>query len=104
GAPSPSPPPVPACSATLRLLRGDIASPEPVACFQTGNALPHLVVVDTASLTGHVLLPVAGEGGRALAVFLQPQSRYDLHRLDQMQLALAYDALYPVLRVFPQER
>ncbi|MBA2459295.1 MAG: hypothetical protein H0V43_10125 [Gemmatimonadales bacterium] len=56
-------------------------------------------VEDTAPVTGHMLLPVTDEGGRALAVFLEPQSSHGLHRLDQMGLPLCSDSWYPVLRV-----
>jgi len=98
-------PTLPTASAVERVERYRVRLMEPIRqARRPPRRMEVDMVVDAASLTGHVLLPVAGEGGRALAVFLEPQSRYGLHRLHQMQLALGYDVSYPILRVSPQER
>jgi hypothetical protein len=50
-------------------------------------------------LSGHVLFPVTADGGFALAVHLEPQSKYGLHRVAELNLLLRPEAWYPVLRV-----
>ncbi len=54
------------------------------------------VVVD---LSDYVLYPVDQIGGRALPVFLEPESKYGLVRVRSLGLALNKDMPYPVLRV-----
>lgn len=50
-------------------------------------------------LDGYVLFPTGQEGGHALAVFLEPESKYGLHRYGGMNLPILSDSRYPILRV-----
>jgi hypothetical protein len=71
-----------------------------------GRALRGLSVdmlTERRPLEGYMLFPVTSEGGHALAVYLEPESKYGLHRYAQMQLTLGPDSPYPVLRVLSQE-
>jgi hypothetical protein len=47
----------------------------------------------------YVLVPVTTDGGAALAVFLEPTSKYGLARFAEMSLPLTPRSAYPVLRV-----
>lgn len=51
------------------------------------------------SLGGYVLFPVQQEGGHALAIFLEAESKYGLHRYPEMDLPIQADMEYPILRV-----
>lgn len=55
--------------------------------------------VDRRSLENYTLFPVSGDGGHALSVFLEPESKYGLHRYEQLSLDLREGSVYPVLRV-----
>ena len=50
-------------------------------------------------LDQHVVFPVTPRGGRALAVLLEPESKYGLSRHGELGLALKVGNDYPVLRV-----
>ena len=50
-------------------------------------------------LSDYVLVPVTRDGGPALAVFLEPASKYGLARFAEMSLPLIPRSAYPVLRV-----
>lgn len=52
-----------------------------------------------APLDGYAIFPITQTGGRALAVFLEPQSNYGLHRYGELNLPLLADSFYPILRV-----
>jgi hypothetical protein len=51
------------------------------------------------ALTDYDIFPTAQAGGRALAVFLEPESRYGLRRYDDLGLSVPSGELYPILRV-----
>jgi Zinc carboxypeptidase len=51
------------------------------------------------TLNRFTLFPAMCAAGRALAVFLEPESKYGLHRYEEMELPLSPGAAYPVLRV-----
>jgi len=51
------------------------------------------------SLDNYFIFPVTPETGSALAVFLEPQSKYGLHRYSETGLTLTSNTVYPVLRV-----
>jgi hypothetical protein len=57
------------------------------------------VSTEERPLNGYLLVPVAADGGRALAVFLEPASKYGLARFADMDLPLTPQSAYPVLRV-----
>ena len=50
-------------------------------------------------LNDYVLVPVTTDSGAALAVFLEPASKYGLARFPEMTLPLTPRSAYPVLRV-----
>ena len=50
-------------------------------------------------LNDYVLVPVTTDSGAALAVFLEPASKYGLARFPEMSLPLTPRSAYPVLRV-----
>lgn len=50
-------------------------------------------------LDHYFVFPVTPETGPALAVLLEPQSKYGLHRYSETGLTLASNTVYPVLRV-----
>lgn len=52
-----------------------------------------------APLDGYAIFPITQLGGRALAVFLEPQSNYGLHRYGELNLPLSANSFYPILRV-----
>lgn len=56
-------------------------------------------VAASGSLDGYVLFPVTPDGGRSLAVYLEPESKYGLHRYPELNLTPRPDTTYPVLRV-----
>jgi hypothetical protein len=63
---------------------------------------PRLVaepVIERSSLADYLLFPVTPPGGHALAVHLEPRSKYGLHRYAEMNLHPRPDSFYPVLRV-----
>ena len=51
------------------------------------------------SLDNYYIFPVTPGTGSALAVFLEPQSKYGLHRYSETGLTLTSNTVYPVLRV-----
>ncbi|MDX2034991.1 MAG: M14 family zinc carboxypeptidase [Blastocatellia bacterium] len=73
-------------------------SPEAVPAQWTSR--PSLQLVrETRGLAEYVLYPTAQHGGRALAVFLEPGSKYGFQRVPECELKLGADRSYPVLRV-----
>ena len=56
-------------------------------------------LVEQRTLAGSVLFPVTADGGHALAVYLEPESKYGLHRFAEMGLAAPPGSFYPVWRV-----
>ena len=54
-------------------------------------------------LNNYVLFPVMQDGGHALAVLLEPESKYGLTRFPRMDLNLRTASNYPILRV-PSEQ
>lgn len=50
-------------------------------------------------LDGYLLFPTNHPGGTALAVFLEPESKYGLARYASLKLPLTPNTLYPILRV-----
>lgn len=50
-------------------------------------------------LAHYHIFPTAQAGGRALAVFLEPESRYGLRRYDDLGLSVPSGECYPILRV-----
>ncbi len=50
-------------------------------------------------LNNYLTFPVTPETGSALAVFLEPQSKYGLHRYSETGLTLTSNTVYPILRV-----
>jgi hypothetical protein len=50
-------------------------------------------------LERHEIFPTRQHGGEALAVFLEPESQYGLHRVPAMHIPLSSSSWYPVLRV-----
>lgn len=69
---------------------------------------PRKLVLESISalqaLDDHVLFPVTDDGGAALAVFLEPESKYALHRVKEAGISLVPGKEYPVLRVNDSER
>ena len=67
-----------------------------------GNRSPKQIDLgsDTSlrTLDDHLLYPVHQPGGHALAVLLEPSSKYGLARFDSMHLTLQLGARYPILR------
>jgi hypothetical protein len=67
------------------------------------NRSPRLIKLRVSTeqlrLNDYLLVPVTAEGGRALAVFLEPASKHGLARFVEMNLPLAPLSAYPVLRV-----
>jgi len=53
-------------------------------------------------LGGYEVFSTRQRGGEALAIFLEPESQHGLHRIPEMNLPLAAQSWYPVLRVMPQ--
>jgi hypothetical protein len=56
-------------------------------------------VIEHRSLADYVLFPVTPDGGRALAVHLEPKSKYGLHRYAELNLTPRPDWDFPVLRI-----
>ena len=54
----------------------------------------------SSELNQYAVFPTQQRGGDALAVFLEPESKYGLHRFAAVQIPLLPPAWYPVLRVF----
>lgn len=50
-------------------------------------------------LNNYALFPVTPENGRMLAVFLEPESQYGLHRFKEVNLSLQAGTPYQVLRI-----
>lgn len=57
---------------------------------------PHPMSVE---LSDYEVFPTRQQGGEALAVFLEPESKHGLHRFPAMQVPLVAPSWYPVLRV-----
>ena len=51
-------------------------------------------------LEPYEIFPTHQNGGEALAVFLEPESKHGLHRFASMGIPLVAPSWYPVLRVF----
>ena len=51
------------------------------------------------SLDDYTVFPFTPDVGAALAVSLEPESKYGLHRFAEMELPLNPAVLYPVLRL-----
>ena len=66
---------------------------------QTPKRLSIRKITERAPLGGYAVFPVEQMGGRALAVFLEPESNYGLHRYGELNLPLSANSLYPILRV-----
>ncbi len=50
-------------------------------------------------LDNFFIFPTAQKGGHSLAVFLEPESKYGLHRYNDLDLSILPDSEYPILRV-----
>lgn len=57
---------------------------------------------EVRSLEDYIIFPTSPGPGNALAVFLEPQSKYGLYRFSETGLKLASGVVYPVLRVGPE--
>jgi ABC-type multidrug transport system fused ATPase/permease subunit len=51
------------------------------------------------NLDDYQILPINQEGGHSLALFLEPKSEYGLHRYNNLNLNIAINADYPILRI-----
>jgi hypothetical protein len=80
-----------------RIERYWIEGPKP----PNGCARKVRLRVDTEDrpLNDYVLVPVTTDGGTALAVFLEPASKYGLTRFAEMSLPMTPRSAYPILRV-----
>lgn len=58
-----------------------------------------LVKTEQKRLDNYVIFPVYQEGGHSLAVLLEPESKYGLHRYKDLNLPILANSQYPVLRV-----
>jgi hypothetical protein len=56
-------------------------------------------VTESVPLGDYVLFPVTADGGNALAVYLEPRSKFAVHRCAEMDLSIRINSPYPVLRV-----
>lgn len=68
------------------------------------RALEIEALSELQALDGHVIFPVTDDGGAALAVFLEPESKYALHRVKEAGISLVPGKEYPVLRVKGSEQ
>jgi hypothetical protein len=50
-------------------------------------------------LESYALFPADQPGGRALAIYLEPESNHGLHRYEELNLPLSAESFYPILRV-----
>ena len=50
-------------------------------------------------LDNYAIFPTNQQGGRCLAVFLEPKSMYGLHRYPKVNLSFSDNSEYPVLRI-----
>lgn len=58
-----------------------------------------LVKTEQKRLHNFIIFPIKQEGGHSLAVFLEPESKYGLHRYNDMNLSIVPNSHYPILRV-----
>lgn len=58
-----------------------------------------LVKTEQKRLHNFIIFPINQEGGHSLAVFLEPESKYGLHRYNNMNLSIVPNSDYPILRV-----
>jgi len=67
------------------------------------NRYPRKISLRTTSiqkiLDDYEIFPTDQEGGGSLAVFLEPQSKYGLHRFTELNLPISPELDYPILRV-----
>jgi len=61
------------------------------------RSAPHRMAME---LEPYEIFPTHQNGGEALAVFLEPESKHGLHRFASMGIPLVAPSWYPVLRVF----
>jgi hypothetical protein len=55
-------------------------------------------------LYDYMIFPIKQVGGNALSVFLEPQSRYGLHRYDDLEVPLTPGSSYPILRIIKKQK
>ena len=58
-----------------------------------------VIKTEEKRLDKHAIFPVNQEGGHSLAVFLEPRSKYGLHKYNDLGLLILPDSQYPILRV-----
>jgi hypothetical protein len=77
-----------------------------VECYRQrpGRRLAVDRVRQQRALAEEVLFPMTQDGGQALAIYLEPRSRYGLHRYQDLNLTWLPDSLYPVVRVLGIDR
>ncbi|MEA1949417.1 MAG: M14 family zinc carboxypeptidase [Thermodesulfobacteriota bacterium] len=70
------------------------------------NRMPRRLTIERVeekrSLDNYFIFPVTPGVGAALAVFLEPQSKYGLHRYSETGLTLTSNTVYPVLRIIQE--
>ncbi len=54
---------------------------------------------ESRMLDGYNIFPTIQKGGQCLALFLEPESRYGLHRYSELDLTILPNSAYPILRV-----
>ena len=55
--------------------------------------------IKTISISDYVIFPTAQLGGRFLALLLEPNSKFGLHRFPELKLNFSENREYPVLRI-----
>lgn len=58
-----------------------------------------LIKTEQRRLDNYIIFPIDQEGGHSLAVFLEPESKYGLHRYNDLNLSILPKSHYPILRV-----
>ncbi len=58
-----------------------------------------VVKVEHKRLDSYIIFPISQEGGHSLAIFLEPESKYGLHRYSDLDVQVLPNSDYPILRV-----
>jgi len=53
----------------------------------------------TLTISNYTVFPIDQLGGRFLAILLEPQSKFGLHRFPELQLKFSKISEYPIIRI-----
>ncbi len=66
---------------------------------RTPRKISTLTIREWKNLADYIVFPITQKGGHSLAIFLEPKSKYALHRYSELNLPIIPGTYYPILRL-----